>query len=253
MRSDIPTTTVLGVGVAVLDVDAALAEVRRLLNGPQPAVLAYANAHTLNVASRNEEFLRVMRQADLVLNDGSGLAIAARLRGQTFPANLNGTDFTPKVLLTAADCDASVFLLGGAPGVADAAAERLRANIPGLKVAGCAHGYFGDAELPALLSAIRASNARVLLVGMGNPQQELWLANHLADTGAVLGVAVGAFLDFAAQRVPRAPGWMRDAGIEWLYRLAREPRRLFGRYVAGNPLFLQRVVREQLAARVKHR
>ncbi|HJP79049.1 MAG TPA: WecB/TagA/CpsF family glycosyltransferase [Pseudonocardiaceae bacterium] len=253
MRSDIPTTTVLGVGVAVLDVDAALAEVRRLLNGAQPAVLAYANAHTLNVASRNEEFLRVLRQADLVLNDGSGLAIAARLRGQTFPANLNGTDFTPKVLLTAADCDASVFLLGGAPGVADAAAERLRANIPGLKVAGCAHGFFGEAELPALLSAIRASNARVLLVGMGNPQQELWLANHLADTGAVLGVAVGAFLDFAAQRVPRAPGWMRDAGIEWLYRLAREPRRLFGRYVAGNPLFLQRVVREQLAERVKHR
>jgi exopolysaccharide biosynthesis WecB/TagA/CpsF family protein len=253
MRSDIPTTTVLGVGVAVLDVDAALAEVRRLLDGPRPAVLAYANAHTLNVASRNEEFLRVLREADLVLNDGSGLAIAARLRGQTFPANLNGTDFTPKVLLTAADCGASVFLLGGVPGVADAAAERLRVNIPGLTVAGCAHGFFGDAELPALLCAIRASNARVLLVGMGNPEQELWLADHLADTGAVLGVAVGAFLDFTAQRVPRAPGWMRDAGIEWMYRLAREPRRLFGRYVAGNPLFLQRVVREQLAERVRHR
>src|ERR1700761_3736490 len=118
MRSNIPTTTVLGVGVAVLDVDDALAEVRKLLDGPQPAVLAYANAHTLNVASRNQEFLRVLREADLVLNDGSGLAMAARLRGQTFPANLNGTDFTPKVLLAAADTGASVFLLGGAPGVA---------------------------------------------------------------------------------------------------------------------------------------
>jgi exopolysaccharide biosynthesis WecB/TagA/CpsF family protein len=93
----------------------------------------------------------------------------------------------------------------------------------------------------------------VLLVGMGNPQQELWLAEHLADTGAVLGVAAGAFLDFAAQRIPRAPAWMRSAGIEWMYRLAREPRRLFGRYVAGNPLFLQRVVREQLAERVRLR
>jgi exopolysaccharide biosynthesis WecB/TagA/CpsF family protein len=86
---------------------------------------------------------------------------------------------------------------------------------------------------------------------MGNPRQELWLAEHLADTGAVLGVAVGAFLDFAAQRVPRAPVWMRSAGIEWMYRLAHEPGRLFGRYVAGNPLFLQRVVREQLAGRVR--
>lgn len=253
MRSNIPTTTVLGVGVAVLDVASALAEVRRLLEGQRPAVLAYANAHTLNVASRNQEFLRVLREADLVLNDGSGLALAARLRGQTFPANLNGTDFTPKVLLAAADCGASVFLLGGAPGVAEAAAERLLADIPGLTVAGCAHGYCDEAELPALLAAIRASNARLLLVGMGNPQQELWLAEHLADTGAVLGVAVGAFLDFAAQRVPRAPIWMRSAGIEWVYRLAREPRRLFGRYVAGNPLFLQRVVLEQLAERVRHR
>jgi exopolysaccharide biosynthesis WecB/TagA/CpsF family protein len=253
MRSHIPTTTVLGVGVAVLDVDAALAEVRRLLNGREPAVLAYANAHTLNVASRNEEFLRVLREADLVLNDGSGLALAARLRGLSFPANLNGTDFTPKVLLAAAECGASVFLLGGAPGVAQAAAERLRTDIPGLTIAGCAAGYFDSADLPALLADIRASNARVLLVGMGNPQQELWLADHLAETGAVLGVAVGAFLDFAAQRVPRAPLWMRAAGIEWMYRLAREPRRLFGRYVAGNPLFLQRVVREQLAERVRPR
>ncbi len=253
MRSHIPTTTVLGVGVAVLDVDAALTEVRRLLNGHEPAVLAYANAHTLNVASRNEEFLRVLREADLVLNDGSGLALAARLRGMTFPANLNGTDFTPKVLLAAAECGASVFLLGGAPGVAQAAAERLRTDIPGLTVAGCAPGYVGGADLPALLARIRASNARVLLVGMGNPQQELWLADHLAETGAVLGVAVGAFLDFAAQRVPRAPVWMRSAGIEWMYRLAREPRRLFGRYVAGNPLFLQRVVFEQLAERVRPR
>ena len=253
MRSNIPATTVLGVGVAVLDVDSALAEVRRLLGGQQPAVLAYANAHTLNVASRNQEFLRVLCDADLVLNDGSGLALAARLRGQTFPANLNGTDFTPKVLLAAVDCGASVFLLGGAPGIAEAAAERLRADIPGLTVAGCAHGYFEAAELPALLAAIRASNARLLLVGMGNPEQELWLDEHLAGTGCVLGVAVGAFLDFAAQRVPRAPLWMRTAGIEWVYRLAKEPRRLFGRYVAGNPLFLQRVVREQLVERVRNR
>jgi exopolysaccharide biosynthesis WecB/TagA/CpsF family protein len=237
----------------MLDIDGALAEVRRLLDGPDPALLAYANAHTLNVATRNQELLRVLRQADLVLNDGSGLALAARLRGMAFPANLNGTDFTPKVLLVAADCGASVFLLGGRPGVAEEAAERLRADIPGLKVVGCADGYFTDDGLPALLATIRHSNARLLLVGMGNPRQELWLAEHLADTGAYLGVAVGAFLDFAARRVPRAPRWMRAAGIEWVYRLGREPRRLFRRYVAGNPLFLQRVVREQLAELVRPR
>lgn len=247
MRGDIPTITVLGVPVAALTVTAALAEVRVLLDGDRPALLAYVNAHSLNLAARDPDYRATLRAADLVLNDGSGLAIAAKLHGTAFPANLNGTDFTPRLLGIAAERDAPVFLLGGRPGVADTAAARLAERIPGLRVVGHEHGYLArDADAVA---KITASGARILLVGMGNPRQERWLAEHLPATGVRLGVAVGAFLDFAAGAVPRAPHWMRAAGIEWLYRLFREPSRLWRRYVLGNPVFLCRVVAERLTGR----
>ena len=245
MRANVPAFEVLGVPVTMFTVEAALAEVRTLLTEPGPALLAYVNAHALNLAQRNAAYHDVLRRADLVLNDGSGLAIAARIRGARFPANLNGTDFTPLLLTEAARLGAPVFLLGGRPGVAELAARRLAERIDGLNVAGFEHGYHPAEEQPALAERIHASGAQVLVVGMGNPAQELWLDRHLPATGTRLGVAVGAFLDFASGQVPRAPQWMRTAGIEWLYRLKLEPRRLFRRYVIGNPEFLFRVMRER--------
>ncbi|SDN56744.1 WecB/TagA/CpsF family glycosyltransferase [Allokutzneria albata] len=247
MRTDIPTVPILGVRVAKLTEQAALGEVKRLFEGQQEAVVVYANAHSLNVACANPAYRRVLADAALVLNDGSGLAIAARLRGDVFPANLNGTDFTPKVLREAADRGAAVYLLGGEPGIAETAADKLTAAIPGLKIVGTQHGFSPDVE--AVVGRIRASGAEVLVVAMGNPAQELWLDRYLTATGARLGIAVGAFLDFTAGKVERAPAWMRRAGVEWLYRLAREPRRLFQRYVVGNPLFLGRVLAERFGLR----
>ncbi|MCP3801117.1 WecB/TagA/CpsF family glycosyltransferase [Allokutzneria sp. A3M-2-11 16] len=249
MRTDIPTVPILGVRVAKLTEQAALDEVKRLFEGPSAAVVVYANAHSMNVACANTAYRRVLEDAALVLNDGSGLAIAARLQGDVFPANLNGTDFTPKILREAADRGAAVYLLGGEPGIGETAAEKLTAAIPGLKIAGTQHGFSPDVE--AVVGRIRASGAEVLIVAMGNPAQELWLDRYLTATGARLGVAVGAFLDFTAGKVERAPTWMRRAGVEWLYRLAQEPRRLFQRYVVGNPLFLGRVLAERFGLRRK--
>ena len=239
-----PTITVLGIPVARLTVAGALAEAERLLAADRPALLAYVNAHSLNLAVRNEQYGSVLKRAGLVLNDGSGLAVAARIQGAEFPANLNGTDFTPKLL---AKLDGPVFFYGGRPGVAERAAANLAERIPDLRVAGTAHGYLDAAAQSELCRRIKESGARILVVALGNPAQELWLAENLAATGAGLGVAVGAFLDFAAGEVERAPEWMRRAGIEWVYRLWREPGRLWRRYVLGNPVFLFRVVRERLA------
>lgn len=237
----IPTITVLGVPVARLTVDAALAEAKRLSAADQPALLAYVNAHSLNLAVRNGQYRTVLRRAGLVLNDGSGLALAAKIQGVAFPANLNGTDFTPRLL---AALDGPVFFYGGRPGVADRAARNLAEKIPGLAVAGTAHGYLDPAEQGELAWRIKESGARIVVVALGNPRQELWLDEQLPATGAGLGVAVGAFLDFAAGEVRRAPEWMRRAGIEWVYRLLCEPGRLWRRYVLGNPMFLCRVMRE---------
>lgn len=242
MRDGIPSLQLLDVPVATLDVEQALTEVRTLLDAAGPALIAFVNAHSLNLAWRNTTYRQALRQADIVLNDGSGLSIAARLRGQRFPVNLNGTDFTPRVLQVAAECDLAVYLLGGMDGVAADAARALTATMPRLRIVGHHHGFLDSHSTPLVLRRIRDSGAQVLLTGMGNPTQELWLHEHLSATGARVGIAVGAFLDFAAHAVPRAPEWMRAANVEWIYRLSREPRRLLRRYLIGNPIFLFRVL-----------
>jgi exopolysaccharide biosynthesis WecB/TagA/CpsF family protein len=213
--------------------------------------VAYANAHTLNLAASDEAFRRTLNRFDFVLNDGSGVALAARLKGLRLPANLNGSDFTPALLEIAAELDWPVYLLGSRPGVAETAAANLREAIPGLEVAGARDGYFEPGDGPAVAAAIRASGAKLLVVAMGNPLQERWVDEHLEETGAHLGVCVGAFLDFSAGRVRRAPRWMNVVGVEWLFRMAQEPRRMWRRYLVGNPLFVARVLRE--AARDRRR
>ena len=246
MHSSIKAVEVLGIRIAKLTVEEALDELVRLHDQELPAVVAYANAHTLNVAVQDDAFRQILQRADLVLNDGAGLALAARIHGDHFPANLNGTDLTPRVLDVAAREGWPVYFLGAKPGIAAKAATTLAARIPGLRVAGARDGYFDREALPHVLEEIRASKASLLLVAMGNPIQEKWLNAHLASTGARLGMAVGAFFDFTAGEVPRAPAWFRHAGVEWMYRLSLEPKRLWKRYVLGNPAFLGRVVAERL-------
>lgn len=239
----------LGVPVARLTAAAARQEVVRLYERDRPALVAYANAHTLNLASRDSGYREVLRSADIVLNDGAGLSIAGKLFGKPFPENLNGSDFNPAILEEAAARGWPVYFLGAKPGVAAEAARRLSARIPGLDVVGCRDGYFAPSESAEVAQSIAATGAGLLMVAMGNPLQEVWLNRHLETTGVRLGVGVGAFLDFSAGVVPRAPAWMNKLWLEWLYRLLQEPRRMWRRYVLGNPLFLLRVLRARLRRR----
>ena len=240
---------VLGVPVTRSTAAAARQELVRLYERDRPALVAYANAHTLNLASSDSGYREVLRSADIVLNDGAGLAIAGRVFGKPFPENLNGSDFNPQILEEAAAHGWPVFFLGAKPGVAEEAARRLTGRIPGLRIAGTRDGYFAPAESDAVARSIAETGAGVLMVAMGNPLQEKWLNGHLEATGARLGVGVGAFLDFTAGVVPRAPAWMNKLGIEWVHRLLQEPRRMWRRYVLGNPLFLARVLRARLFTR----
>lgn len=235
--------------IARMDARAALVEVERLADDPAPALVAYVNAHTLNLARRDPSYLELLRSAALVLNDGAGVALAARMRGARFPANLNGSDFNPRILELAARRAWPVYFLGARPGVAERAAARMRALIPDLRVAGTRDGYFERAHDDDVAAAVRASGAAVVMVAMGNPLQERWLADNLAATGARLGVGVGAFFDFAAGVVPRAPAWMNRLGIEWLFRLYQEPRRMWRRYLLGNAEFVARAALDALRAR----
>lgn len=243
MRKPFATIEVLGLPITKLTAPEALAEIEHMYEHEAPALVAYANAHTLNLSVSDPAYREVLSRASIVLNDGAGIALAARINGESFPANLNGSDFNPEILGLAASKDWPVFFLGAKPGVAERAADAMRARYPSLRVAGCRDGYWAPPETPQVLETIKTSGATVVMAAMGNPLQEKWLDEYLASTGARLGVGVGAFFDFAAGEVTRAPVWMNRWGIEWIFRLVQEPKRLWKRYIVGNPLFLARVLK----------
>jgi alpha-1,3-mannosyltransferase len=243
--------TLLDVPVQVRTFDEAVDLIDARFEQHERTAVAFVNAHTLNVTTVNPG-LRMALQNSMVFNDGIGVDIASRLLyGSRFPENLNGTDFTPNYLQRTRH-RYRVFLLGANPGVAERAAQRLSAMCPFHRIVGCQHGHFDANNVAEIVELVRRSEADVVLVAMGNPKQELFLQDHLAATGCILGVGVGALFDFLAGEVPRAPPWVQRWRLEWVYRLAQEPRRLARRYLLGNPLFLFRIFRQWVSgSRVK--
>jgi alpha-1,3-mannosyltransferase len=233
--------TVLDVPVQVRTFDGAISLIDARYERREGAAVAFANAHTLNVAAENPAF-RLALQNALVFNDGIGVDLAGRILFRSpFPENLNGTDFVPNYLRRTKH-RYRIFLLGAKPGIAERAAHRLSVVCPRHKVVGCRNGHFDRDQASEIADLIRCSKADLLLVAMGNPKQELFIQNHLAATGCALGIGVGALFDFLAGDVPRAPLWVQRWRLEWIYRLLQEPRRLAVRYLVGNPLFLMRVL-----------
>lgn len=235
---------ILGVAVCTLTGDQALQAVERLAMEGSRQMLAYVNAHTLNLAVRDHDLWGALNRSALVMNDGLGVSLAARMRGERFPENLNGSDFTIQLLELAVVSGWGVFLLGGEPGVAETAADRLVERINGLPIVGTCHGFTGESD-DLLAQRVRDAGAEMLIVAFGSPRQETWIDHNLEATGALVGVGVGAFLDFSAGKVVRAPRWMNILGMEWCFRLLQEPRRLWRRYIVGNPLFLLRAWRDR--------
>ncbi|MBB93406.1 MAG: UDP-phosphate galactose phosphotransferase [Rhodobacteraceae bacterium] len=234
-------------GVSLVDASAP-AVIAALLSPGKRSRVAFLNAHCSNVAAQDAVYADALATADMVLPDGIGVELGLRMRGQHLTENLNGTDFTPALLAEAASRGMSVYLLGGQPGVAEGAARTLCARIPGLRVAGTRDGFAGMADTDATIADINASGADILLVALGVPAQDLWLARHVDRLAPRLTLGVGALLDFLAGRVTRAPGLVRKARCEWLWRLAMEPRRMARRYIMGNPLFLARAAGSAVAA-----
>lgn len=249
MTAPFETIEILGVPFARLDAEAAVDAAESLYERDDPAWIAVENAHALNLASADPDHRRILRRADMVLNDGKGTLLAARLLGTRLPVDLNGNFFTPLLLQRAAERGWPVFFLGAAPGVAARAATKLTSEDPRLRIVGTHDGFIAPGEDETVAKEIRAAGAELLLVGMGMPRQEQWLDRYVDATGVRLASTVGAFFDFQVGVVPRAPAWMNRLGLEWIYRLYKEPRRLWRRYVIGNPLFVGRVLRQRLGRR----
>ena len=205
-------------------------------------ILGIVNAHTLNLAFERPGFHACLRGMDVVLNDGLGAAIAAKMRGTEFIYNFNGTDLFPR-LFSELDRTLRVYLYGSSVESNARAAKVLEERYPHVKVVGRLHG-FADPDLAAY--SIAHSGADLLLVALGQPRQELFLIEHGEALNVKVACGVGALFDFLSGTAQRAPSWVRRARMEWAYRLLREPVRLFRRYVVGNPKFL---VRAALCAR----
>jgi alpha-1,3-mannosyltransferase len=232
--------TILDVPVFVGTEAEAIEQIDARYASQKSTTVAFANANLLNVAAVDDKFRTVLKRC-LVMNDGVGIDAASRiLFGSGFPQNLNGTDFTPNYFKNTKN-NYRIFFLGGSSGVAERAASRLIEICGRHKIAGCQNGYSRAGDNMGIVAKILASEADVVLVAMGNPAQELWLAENLETTGCRIGFGVGALFDFLSGDVPRAPSWVRSARLEWFYRLVREPGRLWRRYVLGNPIFLLRV------------
>lgn len=221
----------------------AIRDIIAAVNSKSCRVFAFCNMHTFNLARRSRLLADALAKAT-VFNDGLGIDIASRiLFGTKFPDNLNGTDLTP-ALLERFGRPVSVYLVGSAPGVAEIAAAALAVRFPALTIAGCQHGFFDASEDERIADEIRIANTDLVLVGMGNPRQELWATNISKRAGAVV-LCVGAYIDFAAGRFSRAPSWVRRLRCEWVYRLALEPTRMWRRYFGGAPPFLLSVLSEK--------
>lgn len=226
-----PSTTVLGVRLDVISPPEALARIAEWLGVPaDPATRPMRHVVTLNpelvMAARGQPHFRaVIAAADLVLPDGVGVVWAARRQGAARVRRVTGVDMLMAVAERAAQRGWKVFLLGAAPGVAEAAARALRLRWPALTIAGTHAGDASAADDAATSRLVRASGADILFVAYGAPAQELWLARNRAALGVAVGMGVGGAFDVLAGRVPRAPAWLRRVGLEWAWRLAREPWR----------------------------
>ncbi len=177
------------------------------------------------------------------------MRIASFLHGSPLVDNVNGTDLFPRLCRALEGSGVRVFLLGAKPGVAERLKERARWLYPKLIICGAHHGYFGDDEETEIIAAIRETGTDLLLVAMGVPQQEKWVARNLPSTGAVVAIGVGALFDFYSGKLRRPPVWMQRLGLEWFGRLVQEPGRLWRRYLLGNFRFLWLAYRSAQAHR----
>lgn len=226
----------MGVGFDDLSLEAAADTGAALARGEGFSYVVTPNPEIVELARDNENYRAVLNQAALVLPDGIGVIYAARLLGVPLSGRVPGIDFASALLERLSKSGEGVFLLGAKPGVAEEAAERLRERYPGLNLCGTHHGYFQDSG--PVVEAIRASGAAVVFVCLGAPKQEFWMAEHGPATGAKLMVGLGGVLDVYAGRVKRAPAAFQKLGLEWFYRLLRQPSRA-GR-MAKLPAFLLR-------------
>lgn len=239
-----PSVDVLGVPVSAYTEQDLVAAVLAMSQSDGVDVAVGVNASVCTMAQSDPEFRELVTSAHTYA-DGQSVVWAGRLLGVDVPERLATTDVVLPILRAAAESSVPVYFLGAAPGVAEKAAVAMRKKFPGLALR-THHGYFEESEAPRVLEDVRDHGTRLLFLGMGDPVQQFWIDAHRAQLPAAAVLTCGGLFDWLSGAHRRAPRWMIAAGLEWLWRLCLEPRRLWRRYVIGNSRFVIGVLAQRM-------
>jgi N-acetylglucosaminyldiphosphoundecaprenol N-acetyl-beta-D-mannosaminyltransferase len=218
----------MGMRVDRVDMAGALARVERFVGerGRPPRHIVTADASMVVTAEQDPEFREIVNRADLVTPDGAGILWAARRLGAPLRAKVSGVDLAARCCALSAEKNWRLYFFGAAPHVAEEAAARMRARHPGAQIVGFRDGYFRPEDEPAIVAEIKAARPDILLVALGIPKQERFIARHKDELGVPVSIGVGGTLDVFSGAVRRAPVWMQNSGLEWAYRLASNPQKI---------------------------
>lgn len=231
---------ILGIPVDKVTMNEAIDILERLLKDDECSLIVTPNSEIIyNAYKKDAELANIIRNAELVIPDGAGLVYASKVLGSPFEERVTGIDFLGEALKILAKDNKSIYIFGAAPGVADKAAQEMKKAHPGLVIAGARNGYFKEDEEEAIVQDINSSGADLLCVALGSPKQEKFIQKYKSKLNVKAAVGVGGSLDVWAGEVSRAPEFFQNHGLEWLYRLAKEPKRI--KRMAALPLFVLRV------------
>lgn len=246
---------ICGIQISSADMDQIHGEISRMIKKGGQGFIVSGNVHGLNLAKKYGWLADFYNKANVVRIDGAGVAAGARLLGHHVPNRLTWADWALPLAKYLAEKKHTVFFLGGPKKIAEQAADKLKKHAPGLKIAGTHHGYFSKTgpQNTRVVNIINKAAPDILVVGMGMPLQEKWIIENSADINAQVFITAGAAFEYIAGTIIRCPKWMGDAGLEWLFRLAQNPRRMARRYIIGNPLFFLRVLIQLSGLRRKNK
>jgi N-acetylglucosaminyldiphosphoundecaprenol N-acetyl-beta-D-mannosaminyltransferase len=245
-------TNILGVGVTATNLSDATRQIGQWIDEGRKEYVVLCTVHTILEAMDHPSLRQRINAAGMATPDGMPLVFLSRLRGHREVNRVYGPDLLLEVAAVAAERGYRFYFYGGAEGVADEILDVMTARFPGLQVVGATSPPMRDQEAEedeAVIQQINAAEPDIIWVGLGSPKQDRWMARHRDRLDAPVLIGIGAAFDFLSHRTPQAPRWIQRSGFEWLFRLITEPRRLWRRYVIGNPRFVYHILLQRLGLR----
>jgi len=229
---------ILGFDIDRITYNELLTEIENFIKEKKPHTIVLLNPYLILEARRHPDYSEYIKKADIVTADGFGLLLAAKFIGESFPERVTGTDIMPLIGELSQKKKYKIFLIGGEPGISEKAKQKYEEKFPGINIVGTYHGFFSKEEEANIVNEIKIKKPDILVVCMGAYTQEMFIKKYLYELNVPVCFGNGAALDFMSEKFKRAPKWMQNLGLEWLFRLIQEPGRLWKRYLIGNTMFI---------------